>query len=111
MNKKIKSINSNGQLAPMSMLKKLDNYLNLMDDKIDNAMTLLNMYLELEEVIRSYVLKDHPSLEKQLEAIKECKNDVGLDGITEELPMLIDQSVSIIGHLIEPSCKSYDHSG
>ena len=105
MNKKINSINSNGQLAPMSILKKLDNYLNLMDDKIDNVMTLLNLYLEFEEVIRSYVLEDHPSLEKQLEAIKECKNDVEFDEITEGLPMLLDQSVSIVDHLIHLSCK------
>ena len=85
--------------ACVAMLNELDLHLKTMNDKIENIVALLNLYFEFEEVVRSFILEDNPSLEKQLDAIEECKGDFEPEATTEDLAMLIEQSVTIIDRL------------
>ncbi len=83
----------------VAMLDELDLHLKTMNDKVDNIVALLNLYFEFEDVVRSFILEDNPSLEKQLSAIEECKGDFEPEMTTEELAALIEQSVAIIDRL------------
>ena len=85
--------NSAGQVSSLSILNELDIQLKVMNDRIDNVLNLLNLYMEFEEVVRSFILEDNPSLEKQLEAIEECKADIEPESITDDLENMIENAV------------------
>jgi len=91
--------NSAGQVASISILNELDVQLKIMNDKIDNVLNLLNLYMEFEEVVRSFILEDNPSLEKQLEAIAECKADIEPESITDDLENLVENAVYLMEQL------------
>ena len=91
--------NSAGQVSSITILNELDIQLKVMNDKIDNVLNLLNLYMEFEEVVRSFILEDNPSLEKQLEAIKECKADIEPESITDDLENLVENAVYLMEQL------------
>ncbi len=91
--------NSAGQVTHVSILNELDVQLKIMNDKIDNVLNLLNLYMEFEEVVRSFILEDNPSLEKQLEAIEECKADIEPESITDDLENLVENAVYLMEKL------------
>ena len=90
---------SAGQVSPASILNEMDVQLKIMNDKIDNLLNLLNLYMEFEEVVRSFILEDNPSLEKQLEAIEECKADIEPESITDDLENLVENAVYLMEKL------------
>ncbi len=87
------------QLSAVSILHELDIQLKMMNDKIDDILNLLHLYVEFEEVVRSYILEDNPSLEKQLESIEECKADADPERITDDLENLVEKAVSLMEDL------------
>ena len=87
------------QSSAISILHELDVQLKIMNDKIDDILNLLHLYMEFEEVVRSYILEDNPSLEKQLESIEECKADVEPERITDDLEILVEKAVSLMEQL------------
>jgi len=91
--------NSAGQVSSITILNELDVQLKIMNDKIDNVLNLLNLYMEFEEVVRSFILEDNPSLEKQLEAIEECKADIEPESITDDLENLVENAVYLMEQL------------
>ncbi len=94
-----KSENSAEDVSFVSILNELDVQLKIMNDKIDNVLNLLNLYMEFEEVVRSFILEDNPSLEKQLEAIEECKADIEPESITDDLENLVENAVYLMEKL------------
>jgi len=97
------AINKSGSSAdkalPLSILDELDIQLKIMNDKIDNILNLLNLYMEFEEVVRSFILEDNPSLEKQLEAIEECKADMEPEMSTDDLENMVENAVYLMEQL------------
>lgn len=91
--------NSVGKLSSLSILNELDVQLKMMNDTIDDVLNLLNLYMEFEEVVRSFILEDNPSLEKQLEAIAECKADIEPGSITDDMENLVEKAVSLMEQL------------
>ena len=87
------------QSSAVSTLHELDVQLKMMNDKIDDILNLLHLYMEFEEVVRSFILEDNPSLEKQLESIEECKADVEPERITDDLENLVEKTVSLMERL------------
>jgi len=87
------------QSSAVPIIHELDVHLKMMNDKIDDILNLLHLYLEFEEVVRSYILEDNPSLEKQLESIEECKADVDPERITDDLESLVEKAVSLMEEL------------
>ena len=87
------------QFSPVPLLDQLDKQLKMMNDKIEDVLNLLDLYLEFEEVVRSFILEDNPSLEKQLEAIEEYKADVEPETITDDLGNLIENAVYLMEEL------------
>ena len=90
---------SANRLSAASVLHELDIQLKMMNDKIDDILNLLHLYLEFEEVVRSFILEDNPSLEKQLESIEECKADIEPERITDDLENLVEKAVSLMEQL------------
>lgn len=86
-------------LSPVPLLDQLDIQLKVMNDKIEDVLNLLNLYLEFEEVVRSFILEDNPSLEKQLEAIAECKADIETENITDDLGKLAENAIYLMEQL------------
>jgi len=87
--------NSAGQVSSITILNELDVQLKIMNDKIDNVLNLLNLYMEFEEVVRSFILEDNPSLEKQLEA----KADIEPESITDDLENLVENAIYLMEQL------------
>jgi hypothetical protein len=83
------------------LVRDLDHSLKQIHDRIDSVAALLGLYAEFEEVVRSFVLEDNPSLEKQLEAIEECRGDDDPELLLEELGVLMDRSAGLIAALRE----------
>ncbi|MBN2331542.1 MAG: hypothetical protein JXO49_10540 [Deltaproteobacteria bacterium] len=86
-------------MSSLPLLAKLDSHLKTMNDRVEQLTALLNLYMEFEEVVRSFILDDNPSLEKQLEAIEECKGETDPEGAGEDLASLVEESVSVIEQL------------
>jgi len=91
--------NSAGQVSSITILNELDVQLKIMNDKIDNVLNLLNLYMEFEEVVRSFILDDNPSLEKQLESIEECRADIEPESITYDLENLVENAIYLMEQL------------
>ncbi|MBN2232191.1 MAG: hypothetical protein JW781_05150 [Deltaproteobacteria bacterium] len=87
--------------TPRKLVRDLDYNLKQMHDRIDSVAALLGLYAEFEDVVRSFVLEDNPSLEKQLDAIEECRGEDDPELLLEELATLVDRAAGLIAALRE----------